>query len=131
MKRVARNAAWVGGAGVILLALAAATRPAVLAQARGGLWEIRVLPSAATPQRLCVADPALLAQFEHRRSNCTRVIIRDQPGFAEVHYTCTGRGFGRTEITSMTPRSLRVHTQGISADAPFNYVFQARRIGDC
>lgn len=131
MKRVARNAAMVGGAGVILLALAAASRPAVLSRASGGLWEIRVLPSAGAPQRMCLADPALLAQFEHRRTSCTRVVIRDQPAFAEVHYTCTGGGFGRSEITLITPRSLTIRTQGISDNVPFNYSVQARRIGDC
>jgi hypothetical protein len=31
----------------------------------------------------------------------------------------------------ITPRSIRIETQGISGDLPFNYVLQARRVGDC
>jgi hypothetical protein len=118
-------------ASAALIALAAAARPAVLTQARAGLWEISGVPGATAPQRLCIADPLLLAQFEHRAASCTRVVIRDQPSFAEVHYTCSGGGFGRTTVGLITPRSLRIETQGISGNAPFSYVLQARRVGDC
>jgi len=31
----------------------------------------------------------------------------------------------------VTPRSLRLDTQGISDGLPFHYVAQARRVGDC
>jgi len=31
----------------------------------------------------------------------------------------------------ITPRSIRIETQGISDNLPFNYVIQARRVGDC
>jgi hypothetical protein len=119
------------GLGALLLALVAAARPAVLAQARGGLWEISGVPGVPARQRLCIADPALLAQFEHRRSSCTRVVIRDDHSSAEIHYTCSGGGFGQTRIGLLTPRSLRLETQGISGNAPFHYVLQARRVGDC
>jgi hypothetical protein len=34
-------------------------------------------------------------------------------------------------MTVITPRSIRIETQGISGDLPFNYVLQARRIGEC
>jgi hypothetical protein len=59
------------------------------------------------------------------------VVIRDQPTVSEVHYTCSGGGFGQTTIGLLTPRSLRIETQGISKNAPFHYVLQARRMGDC
>jgi hypothetical protein len=48
-----------------------------------------------------------------------------------VQYTCGAAGFGRTQIDVLTPRSLRISTQGISDGLPFNYVMQARRMGDC
>ena len=130
MNGIARVAVVTSGAGALLLLLAGATRPAMLAQTSGGLWEISGVPGSA-PQRLCVADPALLAQFEHRKANCTRVVIREQGSSAEVHYTCAGGGFGHTTMTLLTPRSLRVHTQGLSRGAPFNYVLQARKLGPC
>ena len=121
-----------GAAGLLLLTLtAAAARPAVLTQTRPGIWEISGIPGASAPRRLCIGDLGLLAQFEHRTASCTRVVIRDQPTVSEVHYTCSGGGFGQTTIGLLTPRSLRIETQGISKNAPFHYVLQARRMGDC
>lgn len=119
------------GAAGLLLVLGAAGPPEALKTAMPGLWEISGQPLSQNPVRLCVADLASLAQIEHRRSRCTRVVIRDKPTMTEIHYTCAGGGFGRTTMKLITPRSLRVETQGIAGSAPFNYVFQARRIGDC
>src|SRR6059058_2942044 len=113
-----------------VLALGAA-RPAALAPTTGGVWEISGIPGAKAPARVCVADTVTLAQFEHRGQPCTRVVISDTPTTAVIHYTCAGGGFGRSELTLVTPRSLRIETQGISDNLPFNYVFQARRIGEC
>lgn len=72
-----------------------------------------------------------MAQLQHRRSRCTRVVIRDLPGMAEIHYTCTGGGFGRSTVKPITPRSVKIETQGISDGAPFNYALQGRRVGEC
>jgi hypothetical protein len=72
-----------------------------------------------------------LAQYEHLRANCERDIIRDQQSRAEIHYTCSGGAFGQTTVQLLTPRSLRIETQGISDNAPFHYVLQARRLGNC
>lgn len=119
------------GAAALLLALAAAAPPAALTTTLPGLWEISGQPLSPTPVKMCIADIASLAQLEHRRSRCTRVVIRDKPAAAEIHYTCAGGGFGRSTMKLITPRSLRVETQGIAGSAPFNYVFLARRIGDC
>jgi hypothetical protein len=121
----------VAGAAVIALALGAAQRPAALSQTEAGMWELSGRPGATSPTRLCLRDPFALVQVEHRRANCSRVVIRDLPMKAEVHYTCPDGGFGRTTITAITPRSLRVETQGISANAPFHYVLDARRTGEC
>jgi hypothetical protein len=118
-----------GAAAVV--ALGAAQRPAALAPTSGGLWEISGLPGARIAPRLCIADTTTLAQFEHRGRACTRVVISDTPSATVIHYTCPGGGFGRTKLTLLTPRSLRIETQGISNDLPFNYVLQARRVGEC
>jgi hypothetical protein len=106
-------------------------RPAALAETSGGLWEISGAPGARVPPRLCIADTAVLAQFEHRAQMCTRLVISDTPPTALIHYTCAGGGFGRSKMTLITPRSIRIETQGISENLPFNYVLQARRVGDC
>ena len=119
-----------GGSAALLLALAAAQRPASLANIEGGMWEIDPL-GPGTRARLCVADPMTFANYEHRGKTCTRAVISDGPNGAVIHYTCPSGGFGRSTVKALTPRSLRVETQGIADNAPFQYVFQARRVGAC
>ena len=119
-----------GGACALIL-VAAVQRPNALAQTSGGEWEISGLPGTSGPVRRCIGNTMTFAQIEHRGQSCTQVVISDTPSNAVVHYTCTNGGFGRTELTLLTPRSLRVQTQGISRGAPFNYVVQARRMGAC
>jgi hypothetical protein len=114
-----------------LLTLIGAGRPLALSQTSPGLWELSGLPGATMPRRQCIADPTLLARIEHRRQSCTQVVISDRPSNAVIHYTCVKGGFGQSELTVITPRSLRIETQGISAGSPFHYVIQARRIGNC
>lgn len=128
MAGVAKFALIGGGAGLVL-ALGAAQGPAVLAGIERGLWQVD--GAGGGPKRLCVAEPAVLAQFEHRSARCTREVVRDTPAIAEVHYRCSGGGFGQSTISAVTPRSLRIETQGISSGAPFHYVLQARRVGSC
>jgi hypothetical protein len=118
-------------AAALVLLLSAAQRPTALAQTSPGLWEISGMPGEAAPARRCLIDTAALAQVEHRGQSCTRVIVSDAPSTAVIHYTCTNGGFGRTQMTVLTPRSIRVETQGISNGAPFNYTVNARRVGAC
>lgn len=113
------------------VAVAQASLPKALSQAAPGIWEITGVPSAKAPVRQCVGDLLALAQFEHRGHNCTPKIIRDGPTATTIEYSCSGGGFGRSEVGLITPRSLRIETQGISDGLPFHYVIQARRVGDC
>jgi hypothetical protein len=117
--------------GAALLLLAAAARPATLAETTPGLWEITGFPNPDASARQCVADTAALAALEHRGQTCKQVVISDTPSTTVIEYTCSNGGFGRTKLTLLTPRSLRIETQGISAKYPFNYVIQARRVGEC
>jgi hypothetical protein len=112
-------------------AMTAAESPRALGQAAPGLWEIAGIPGAQAPVRECVGDVALLAQYEHRRQRCGRQLISTGGSSAVYEYRCTGEGFGRSKVTVITPRSLRIETQGISGGMPFNYVLQARRVSDC
>lgn len=118
-------------AAVAALALTAAQRPSALAQAAPGLWEISGLPGAKTPLRQCIGDVATLVQFEHRGRSCSRKVVSERGSSAVVEYSCGGAGFGHSEVDVITPRSLRIDTQGVSDNLPFRYVLQARRIGDC
>jgi hypothetical protein len=114
-----------------LLAAAAAPAPSALRQAMPGLWEVSGAPGTKAPVRQCAADIATLAQYEHRASSCTHSIISDGERTSVIQYSCGGAGFGRSDIHLITPRSLKISTQGISDQLPFNYVLQAHRVGDC
>ena len=129
MKRPMRAMIRIGGAALALLALTAAVRPAVFTQTTGGLWEVS--RNNGGRRNICIADPTVLAQYEHLRANCARDIIRNQQSRADIHYTCSGGAFGQSTVELITPRSLRIETQGISNNAPFHYVLQARRVGNC
>ena len=113
------------------LGLAAANSPALLAHVSGGLWEVSSSATGADPVRLCVSDALRLAQYEHRSARCSRRVIDSRGDEALINYSCAGSGFGNTRITMLTPRSLRLDTQGIKDGQPFGYVLHARLIGDC
>ena len=101
------------------------------AGAVGGLWEVSQSASGHNPTRVCVPSPEVLAQYEHRQGRCTRVVISDRGTETVIHYTCADGGFGQSKVTLLTPRSLRIDTQGISGNLPFHYQLHARRVGDC
>jgi hypothetical protein len=130
MTRAMILAAAVAGS-VASLALAATQQPGGLSQAMGGLWEVSGVPGAKAPVRQCFGSVGLLAQFEHRTKSCTRKVTSENAASTVIDYSCGGAGFGRTKVDVLTPRSLRLETQGISDNLPFNYVLQARRVGDC
>jgi len=112
------------------LALAGMQRPAALAQASAGLWEISGLPGGK-PLRQCITELSALSQFEHRGRTCGQHILRDGKTSVSIEYSCGPADFGRSDVDVLTPRSLRIQTQGIAQGMPFNYLLQARRIGDC
>ncbi|QIL02818.1 hypothetical protein G7078_08500 [Sphingomonas sinipercae] len=112
------------------VALTAAAPATLLSQIAPGLWEFSG-PRNAPVRRVCLREPEVLARVEHQRRNCTQSIVRNDSITAIVDYTCPGAGFGNSKITMLTPRSMRIETQGISGEAPFAYVVQARRIGPC
>jgi len=119
------------GLALVCLLSVAAAGPRALGPASGGQWQVARSAKGAPEQALCVADPILLGQWEHRGAQCSRVILSDQGNKAVINYSCADGGFGRSEMTLLTPRTLRISTQGISAGAPFNYVLHARRVGNC
>jgi hypothetical protein len=111
--------------------LVAATAPRALLPAMGGLWEVSRTADGHGAQRICVPSPVLLAQYEHRNGRCQRTVIRDVGSQAEISYTCSDGGFGQSKVTLLTPRTMRIETQGISGNLPFHYQLHARRVGDC
>ncbi len=101
-----------------------------LAMVGPGEWEIGKSASGAG-ERTCLRDPALLMQWEHRARQCTRTIVNTSLDRAEVYYSCAGGDFGTSRVQVLTPRSIKVNTQGIADGLPFGYVIHARRIGNC
>jgi hypothetical protein len=126
MKRTGLALLAIGG-----LALAAAAQPSVFTQTQAGMWEISGVPGAKAPLKQCIANVAALGEFEHRGKSCSVKVISSSATSTVVEYSCGAAGFGRSQVDAITPRSLRIDTQGISNQLPFSYVLQARRIGDC
>ena len=118
-------------AALVLLGATAASGPRALAPASGGAWAVALDARGSAARTQCCADPVLLGQWEHRGKRCERTILSDEGDKAIIDYRCGDGGFGHSEITLLTPRTLRVATQGIAAGAPFNYVLHARRVGNC
>lgn len=116
---------------LIAFAAGAASSPRALAPAAGGLWEVSRTADGHGAQRICIASPEVLAQYEHRARRCTRVVVSDTGTTATIHYTCPAGGFGNSKVTLVTPRSLKIDTQGISEGLPFHYQLYARRVGEC
>jgi hypothetical protein len=117
--------------GASSLSIAAARRPTALNGVTPGMWELDGVPGANGPARVCFADIALLARYEHRGNRCTANAVSDNGSSAVIEYSCGAAGFGRSRIDVITPRSVKINTQGISSQLPFNYTLNARRIGDC
>lgn len=113
------------------MVLIGATQLPTLAQTSSGLWEISGVPGMKLPVRQCIVDVASLARFEHRGKACTAKVLKNAGSSASIEYSCGSAGFGHSDIDVITPRSLRISTQGISDGLPFNYVLQARRIDEC
>ncbi len=121
----------IGLTGLVMATAVGAKAPGSPRPARGGLWEVAHSAKGLPEQSLCVADPIMLGQWEQRESHCSRVVLANEADHILINYSCSDGGFGRSDITVLTPRTLRIATQGIAAGAPFNYVLHARRVGNC
>ncbi len=121
----------LGAAAVLAGAAALAAPPSLLGSVAGGTWEVSRSADGSGAVRQCVTNPAALAQWEHRGSACTRVVLSERGAESVIHYTCPAGDFGRSRITVITPRSLRIETQGIHRGEPFFYQLHARRVGNC
>lgn len=130
----------VRGAAAIGMALLAAVPTAAqapgsklpaLAKLEPGLYQLRVLDASQEPRQICVADPGVLLQLQHRGSPCSRLVISNNAKGATIHYTCPANGFGRTSLRVETSRLAKIDTQGIMGNAPFAYRAEARRVGAC
>ena len=127
MKRF-RNHVRLASAIACLPLILGASLPHVMAGP--GQWEVSKTSNGAG-DKLCLPDPAVLMQWEHRTKQCTRTVVTSTLDRAEVHYSCAGGGFGTSRVEVLTSRSIRIQTQGIADKLPFGYVIHARRVGSC
>lgn len=95
-----------------------------------GEWEVGKTASGRG-EKVCLPDPALLMQWEHRGKPCTRDILTSSLDRADVQYACGSSDFGTSRMQVLTPRSIKINTQGIAGGLPFGYQIHARRVGDC
>lgn len=130
-----RRAVWAVAATVAVSAGAGAAGTATLSaltRLEPGLWQLRDLDQPRAAQRsICIADPILLMQLQHRDAPCSRLVVADADRGAVVHYTCQTSGFGQTALRVETPRLVQIDTQGIVDNRPFALRAEARRIGPC
>ena len=128
-----RRAVVALGAAALLSAPASTQGPlSALGKLEPGLWQLRDLDSGSgRPEAICVADPNILMQLQHRNSPCARLVIASEARAATVHYTCPAHGFGRTTLKVETSRLVQIETQGIIDNFPFAYRAEARRVGAC
>lgn len=118
-----------------LAAGAAFAGPTALAGLGLGRWQLRGIGIDADPagtRALCVRDPMQFIQLNHPGLQCTRFTLDDGPNHVTIHYTCPGKGYGRTTVTVEDSNLIKVDTQGIGPDGqPFGTVYEGRLTGTC
>lgn len=100
-------------------------------QAMAGLWEVSARADGHGAQRVCLHSLSTLLQWEHKGMRCGQKLLGSSPRGVTVDYNCGPAGFGHSRLTVITPRTLKVETQGISANYPFQNTLHARRLGPC
>jgi hypothetical protein len=101
-----------------------------LSKLERGRWQMRDA-QAGTARFVCLGDPAVFLQLEHRGLNCGREILASEADSATVQYTCPKRGFAHTSIRVETGRLARIDTQGLIDGRPFSYRIEASKVGGC
>lgn len=121
-------------AGLIAVSAAApaqAPRIAALDLIAPGQWSLHEIGSSDPPASLCVREAGSLLQLRHGGVSCSRFVVDQGPREATVHYTCPGQGYGRTTLSVEDAGVVRVQTQGLLRGAPFDFDYEARRVGAC
>ena len=96
-----------------------------------GQWMLRSREVPAQSTSICVRDVRALMQIQHGGALCNRFVIADEGKSTTVHYTCPGRGHGRTELRVETSKLIQLETQGILNKEPFAVLLEGRRLGEC
>jgi hypothetical protein len=89
-----------------------------------------VAPTELTDPALPL-DPVAVAAVQRRGRGATRFVIANDPRTATVSYSCRSGGSGQTTIRADRAGVVKIHTQGILRNEPFDYSVEARRVGAC
>ena len=134
MRRIRLKAAAVLAlsAGAVLVAPGAANALsiALFGQLRPGTWEIRERGDDRA-RRVCLRSDRDLVQLRHRGQSCRWIVIEDNATDATVQYTCSGSGYGLTQIRRESADLVQLRTDGIEGRAPFSFEAEGRRVGAC
>ena len=110
--------------------LAQAVPLALLDRLTPGMWEVRTRDGKQL-ERICLDHGRRLIQLRHPRLSCRQFVAEDGPAAVTVHYTCPGQGSGRTHLRFETSRLVQIDSAGFASRLPFDFVAEARRVGDC
>jgi hypothetical protein len=116
----------------LMAGAALAAGQAALNGLQPGLWTLNEIGVDDAGRKMCVTAPAQFIQLYHPGMNCTRYVIDDTPEKVTVHYTCQGKGYGRTTVSVEDAQLIKLDTQGIGPDGqPFDKSYEGRRAGTC
>ena len=104
---------------------------AMLDRLEPGRWEMRLRGGGGAAESLCLQNGRQLIQLRHPQNICERYIADDGVNEVTVQYACHGKGYGRTHIRRESSRLVQIDSQGIANSLPFDFVAEARRVGDC
>lgn len=96
-----------------------------------GEWTLKERGSRGPGKKVCLGNPELLLQIQHRNANCTRYVIENGPKKLRVSYKCGNAGQGVTEIKQESSTLVQIFSQGIRNNAPFSINVEGRRTGSC
>jgi hypothetical protein len=108
--------------------------PELLTQLERGRWLLRAVGggAGAPVNQMCVADPRMLAQIEHRsNAQCSHFVVRSSATSVTISYSCKGTGQGLTTIRKETDKLIQIQSQGISNGSPFSFSVEGRHGGAC
>jgi len=95
-----------------------------------GEWTVKFRDGSAD-QKICVESGEELIQLRHTETACSRFVVEDAANRVTVQYTCSGNGYGRTNIRRETGSLVQIESQGIASGLPFQLAAEARRTGSC
>ncbi len=96
-----------------------------------GEWTLKGRGSVEPGKKVCLGDPGILLQIQHRETDCSRYVIQDTPNSVRVSYKCGSSDHGVTTIKRESSGLIQIQSQGIEGNAPFSFSVEGRRTGDC